>query len=285
MRFLTAKDIKLKKRKKTAHKGQAGKVLIIGGSVDYVGAVALAGLAALRSGVDWVTIAAPEKVAWAINALSPDLITRKVKGTHISEKNLKELLKLSEQFDAVLIGNGLGLKPGTKEFVKSFVKKCKKPIVIDADGINAIKLQDIKNAILTPHHAELKGLLDRSKFKQSHTAKNIQKIASTNVILWKGPVDHIISKEYILYNKTGNEGMTVAGTGDILAGLVVGFLAQGYEKFQSACYAAYIAGSVGDLLLKKKGYYSFIASDLIDDIEKVILKLEYGTRKKARKVR
>ena len=165
MRFLTTKDIKLKKRKKSTHKGQAGKVLIIGGSVEYVGAVALAGLAALRSGVDTVTIAAPEKVAWAINTLTPDLITRKVKGTHISEINLKELLALSEKFDAVLIGNGIGEKPGTKDFVKSFVQKCKRPLVVDADGIKAIHLKDPKGAIITPHHAELKGLLSRSQFR------------------------------------------------------------------------------------------------------------------------
>jgi len=284
MRFLTPKDIKLKKRKKTAHKGQAGKVLIIGGSIDYVGAVALAGLAALRSGVDWVTIAAPEKVAWAVNTLTPDLITKKLKGTHISEKNLHELLTLSKHFDAILIGNGMGTKSGTKSFIKSFIKKCEKPIVIDADAIRAITLKEIHNTILTPHHAELKHLLDKSKYKGKHTAKSMQKIVGSNVILWKGPIDHIISEKYIMYNKTGNEGMTVAGTGDVLAGLTVGFVAQGVSSFQAACNAAFIAGSVGDLILKKKGYYSFIASDLLDDIEKVLLKIEYGTGRKKRKV-
>lgn len=290
MKYITQNDIVFKKRKKTTHKGENGKVLIIGGSEDYVGAVCLGGLAAMRSGVDWVTIAAPEKVAWAVNTLSPDLITKKLSGTHITQRHLQPLLNLSKRFDVVLIGNGADKKPGTKAFIKSFVKKCKKTLVIDADAIKVVKLADVHNAVLTPHEKELQVFLKNSKFKGKKTAKNLQKFIGNNVLLWKGPTDHIISDHYVMYNHTGNEGMTVAGTGDILAGLVAGFIAQGYDKFTAACYGAYIAGHVGDLLLKKKGYYSFIASDLINDIEEVILNLElrsrkHGARRKKRKVR
>ena len=287
MKYITKEDIVLKKRKKTSHKGENGKVLIIGGSIDYVGAVALAGLAALRTGCDWVTIAAPEKVAWAVNTLSPDLITKKLSGKHIAKKHAKELLTLAKKFDVILVGNGLGTKTETKSFVKEFVKKCKRPLVLDADAIKVVNVKELNNVILTPQKAELNLFLKNSKHKKKST-KDLQKFIGTNVLLIKGPVDHILSHHYVMYNRTGNEGLTVAGTGDILAGLVAGFIAQGYDKFTAACYSAYISGHVGDLLLKKKGYYSFIASDLIDDIEDVIIKLErqkskkHGTRKKRR---
>jgi len=143
----------IKKRKKTAKKGDSGKVLIVGGSKDYVGALALAGLAALRSGCDSVTIFAPEKVAWAVNCLSADLITKKFKGDYFKLSHAKEIIKLSKDFDCVLIGNGIGLK--SNSFVKTIIKKIKKPLVIDADAIKAILLKNVNNSILTPHNASI----------------------------------------------------------------------------------------------------------------------------------
>lgn len=252
----------MKKRNKNSHKGQNGEALIIGGSEDYAGCLALAGLAALRTGIDWITIAAPEKVGWAVQSLSPDLVVKKFKGKHFTTKHVKEILKLSKNFDAVLIGNGIGRK--SDSFVKQIVKKIKKPLVIDADGIKAIELKDAKNAILTPHKKELKLLLHKSKL----TEKEIQKNINDNVIVITGPVDRIISKNKIKNNKTGNAGMTVGGTGDVLAGIALGFLAQKHSKFDSALLAAKINGNLGDKLKKKKGY-SFIASDLVEDLKKI----------------
>src|SRR3989338_11684211 len=149
MQYISKKDIVLPKRKATSKKGDNGRVLAIGGSKDYVGAVALAGLAALRSGVDWVTVAAHEKVGWAINALSPDLVVKKYKGDDFCAARAKDILKLEKGFDAVLIGNGIGMH--AKTFVKKYVKETKKQLVVDADGIKAISLDDVNNAILTPH--------------------------------------------------------------------------------------------------------------------------------------
>ncbi|MBN2112261.1 NAD(P)H-hydrate dehydratase [Candidatus Woesearchaeota archaeon] len=254
--------IKLKKRKKTSHKGQNGEALIIGGSEDYAGCLALAGLAALRTGIDWVTIAAPEKVGWAVQSLSPDLVVKKFRGTHFTKKHVNPVLKLAKQFDAVLIGNGIGRK--SDDFVKQVVKKINKPLVIDADGVKAVKIQDAKNAILTPHKKELEILLKNSNIKE----KELQKKIGDNVFIIKGHVDKIISKNRTSLNRTGNEGMTVGGTGDVLAGLALGFLAQKYPKFESARIAAFINGKLGDQLKKKKGY-SFIASDLVEDLKKI----------------
>jgi len=264
MMYITKKQINLPKRSSKSHKGDNGKVLIIGGSKEYVGAVALAGLAALRSGVDWVTIAAPEKVGWAINAISPDLVVKKYKGDDFCASRAKGILKFEKEFDAVLIGNGIGMH--AKTFVKKYVKETKKPLVIDADALKHIKLQDIRNAILTPHKGEFKILLKNSKLNKNNYKKHLK----NNVILLKDPIDQIITTNKTYYNKTGNAGMTKAGTGDVLAGLCVGFLGQGLSLLQSAINAAYFNGLAGDILLKKKKGFTYLASDLVEEIKKLV---------------
>ena len=263
--YLRKSDLKLPRRKAASHKGQNGRVLAIGGSGDYVGAIALAGLAALRSGVDIVVVAAPEKTAWAVNCLSPDLITKKFSGKYFTQKHAGDIIKLSKSFDVVLIGNGLGLRNETKEFVRKVVKSVKCPLVIDADAIKALRIQDICNAIITPHFGELEILLGNSKIGKNE----IQKYVNGNVILLKGPTDTIISKSKVVFNKTGNAGMTKGGTGDVLAGLCAGYLAQSHDLFQSACNAAYINGMIGDILLKKKKGFTYLSSDMVGEIGRV----------------
>jgi len=283
MRYLTKKDIKLPKRKPESHKGDNGRLLIIGGSVDYIGAVMLAGMAAFRCGIDIVTIAAPEKVSWAINTFSPDFITKKFKGEFFRVEQANKIIELSNDFDSVLIGNGMGIRKQTLRFSQKIIKNIEKPKVIDADAIKALGF-DVNNSIITPHENELKIFLENNlknkkkvlkeifnkKINPEKRAKNIQSalkdfLEKNNVILLKGKIDIIISKDKIKFNKTGNAGMSVAGTGDVLAGLTAGFLAQTKNLFDSACSAAFINGIIGDYLLKKKGY-GFIASDFIDYI-------------------
>ena len=273
---------KMMERKKTSHKGENGYVLIIGGSEEYVGAVVLAGLAALRAGCDSVTIAAPEKVAWAINKYSPNLITHKIKGSTLSIKNAKEMVKYAEKFDAVLIGNGLSRK--ADRFCQYFIRKSQKMKVIDADALKGLSFKEFNNAILTPHEAELEMMLVNSnkefllpKLKISNAKERADILQGNlryflqndNVLLVKGATDIIISKNKVAYNRTGNQGMTKAGTGDVLAGLVVGFLAKSKEQFKSALAASYINGLVGDTLLRRKKGYSFIASDIVEDLARI----------------
>ena len=153
-----------------------------------------------------------------------------------------------------------------KSFCKKYIKETKKPLVVDADALKHIKLQDVKNAILTPHKGEFKILFKNSRLNEGNFRKHI----GNNVILLKGPVDQIISSSKIAYNKTGNAGMTKAGTGDVLAGLCVGFIGQGLDLFTSACNAAYFNGLAGDILLKKKKGFTYLASDLAEEIKKVL---------------
>lgn len=285
MKYVTKKDIKIPKRNSKSHKGDNGRVLVIGGSKDYVGAVALAGLAALRSGADWVTVAVPEKVGWAISALTPDLVVLKCKGQDFCINRAHDLLRKEEpKYDAVLIGNGIGMH--VKAFVKKYVKESKKLKVIDADGIKHSDISIVKNSIITPHNKELEMFLFNSNIekpiikkiikenliekKSKLIQKNLKKfLEKNNVILLKGEIDAIISKNKIKYNKTGNAGMTKAGTGDVLAGLCVGFLAQSGDLFQSAVNAAYFNGLIGDILLKKKKGFTYLASDMVEEIEEI----------------
>ena len=257
--MISKKDIKILERRPNSHKGDNGRVLIIGGSKDYVGAVALAGLAALRSGVDWVTIAAPEKVGWAIAALTPDLVVKKYKDFCASRA--KDILKFEKSFDAVLIGNGIGMH--CKQFVNKYVKETKKPLVIDADALKHIRLQDVNSAILTPHKREFDILLKNSRLNKN----NYKKFLKNNVIILKGSIDSIITNNITYKNKTGNPGMTKAGTGDVLAGLCVSYLGQGLSLEQSAINAAYFNGLAGDILAKKKKGFTYLASDLVEEIK------------------
>lgn len=273
---------KMMERKKTAHKGENGYLLIIGGSEEYVGAVILAGIAALRAGCDSVTIAAPEKVAWAINRYSPDLITYKIKGPAFSIKNAKEMVKLAEKYDAVLIGTGITRR--AEKFCQYFVRKSPKPKVIDADALKALSFKEFNNAILTPHEKELEAMLVNSskefllpKLKEANAKEKAEVLQgnlryflqNNNVLLVKGATDIIISRNKIAFNRTGNQGMTKAGTGDVLAGLTGGFLAKTRDLFKSAVAGSYINGYVGDVLLKRKKGYTFIASDISADIAKI----------------
>ncbi|MFH1396867.1 MAG: NAD(P)H-hydrate dehydratase [archaeon] len=273
---------KLMERKKTSHKGENGYVLIVGGSEDYVTAPALAGLAALRAGCDSVTIAAPEKVAWALNQLSLDLITHKVKSGTLNIKNAKELAKFGDRYDAVLIGNGL--TRSSDKFCQTFIRKFQGLKVIDADALKSASFKDFKNSIITPHEKELEIMLINSgkdfllpKLRESNAKEKADILQgnlryflqNNNVLLVKGATDIIISKNKVAFNRTGNQGMTKAGTGDVLAGLVLGFLGKTKDMFKSAVAGAYINGYFGDLLLKKKKGYSFIASDILEDLKEL----------------
>lgn len=286
MKFITKNDIKLPRRRSDSHKGVNGRVLVVGGSENYAGAVALAGLAALRSGADLVDIVAPEKVAWAANCISPDLITTKIKGDYFMKKDAKLVFDLMEKFDVLLIGNGIGLNNSTKKFCKKTIKTFNGLKVIDADAIKSINVDDAENSIITPHSKELEQFMMNSNINK-HIIKKIflgenffvksllikktlkKFLGENNIVLLKGRIDTIISSGKIYYNKTGNAGMTKGGTGDVLAGLCAGFLAQNRDLEQSAVNAAYFNGLIGDILLKKKKGFAYLASDMIQEIKKI----------------
>lgn len=277
MKIVQEKDVRkcFHKRRPDSHKGDNGKVLVVGGSNDLVGAPALAALAALscyRTGVDLVTVIAPEKAGFIINRYSPDLIVRKVKGSSFSETDAKNVLDLSKKADCVLIGPGIGQDKKTANFVKKVVSKCGKPMILDADAIKAMKGKKFSGKVLiTPHAVEFQ------IFSGKNPHKNREKIVKQTakkhdcVILLKGKIDAISDGRKVKLNKTGNAGMTVGGTGDVLAGICAALVAQKNSLFDSACAAAFINGAVGDILLRKKGH-GFTASDFLSEIPEVLKK-------------
>ena len=277
--------LRLKNRDSSSHKGNNGRLLVIGGSKDYSGAPAIAGMAAIGAGADLVYVASPQNAAEAIKSTSPDLIVKSLEGDKLSLKHSDEILSLVDDVDSVLIGPGAGIDEDTSKLFNILVTKIKKPIVLDADALKQVELSLIKNRediILTPHIFEFKSFFkvendlkldidsyDFSKVDENITEfqKIIRQIKGTVVV--KGKYDLILSGNKFKINKSGNAGMTVGGTGDALAGISASLLSQGLSSFDSASLATFINGLAGDEAYNIKGN-GFSATDLVSYIGSVI---------------
>ena len=260
-------------------------MLVIGGSKDYSGAPAIAGMAAIGAGADLVYVASPQNAAEAIKSTSPDLIVKSLEGDKLSLKHSDEILSLVDNVDSVLIGPGAGIDEDTSKLFNVLVAKIKKPIVLDADALKQVELSLIKNRediILTPHIFEFKSFfkvgddlkLDIGSYDFNKVDENITKfqqitrnIKATVVI--KGEYDLILSGNRFKINKSGNAGMTVGGTGDALAGIATSLLSQGLSSFDSASLATFINGLAGDEVYNIK-CNGFSATDLVSYIGSVI---------------
>ncbi len=271
MRCLQRNILRMPERKRSSRKGDFGRVLVVAGSEQYVGAAGLCSLAALgvlKTGVDLVTVAAPEKVAYILNAVSLSLITRKIKGTYFQARHAKEILALEEKHDVLLIGPGIGRE--SDAFLRKVCLKWNKPKVIDADAIHALGkiYAKVNNAIFTPHSKEFEYITGKNiaAMPVQQKAKILQKAAGNNVILFKGNIDIIAARDSIVFNKTGNPSMTRGGTGDVLAGFAAGFLALTRDPFKAACMAAYLNGAVGDYLFKHAGN-TWLTEDMLSCVQ------------------
>ena len=213
------------------------------------------------------------------------MIVKSLEGDKLSLNHLDEILDLSENVDAVLIGPGSGIDDETSKLFNVLVTKIKKPIVLDADSLKQVELSLIKNRedmILTPHIFEFKSFfkadgdlkLDIDSYDFSEVDENItcfQNIARQikGTVVVKGKYDLILSGSKFKINKSGNAGMTVGGTGDALAGISASLLSQGLSSFDSASLAAFINGLAGDEAFDVKGN-GFSATDLVSYIGSVI---------------
>jgi NAD(P)H-hydrate epimerase len=253
---------------KDSHKGSNGKLLIIGGG-PYYGAPAMSALAAMRVGADIVRLAVPANCSPAIAGFSPVFVITELSGESLKPRHLDQLLKLSEHNDAVLIGPGVGTSDSTAETVKIFVRSCNVPVVVDADGLTALGKNFISmgKTILTPHLREFETLGG----DPADAADSVKKLAkkTNSVILLKGKVDHISERDKIRHNIAGTAGMTSAGTGDVLAGIVAGLLSKGMSCFDAAALGAFISGRAGELAFEERSY-GMLATDVIDAIPKVL---------------
>ena len=277
MKTVSKKLIKkiFKPREKWSHKGDFGSLLVIGGSKRYSGSPTFNALAAYRTGVDLVTIAAPRRAADIIASFSPDLITYPLDGDYLNERHLDDIFVLAEDSNAVAIGGGLERNEETLTTVKRILKGLTSPCVIDADAIHAVakdKKVLRKNFILTPHSHEFYVLTGKKpgtdiKKRTQLVKKEASKLGC--IILLKGYIDIISDGKQVTINKTGNPFLTVGGTGDTLTGICGALLARGIDPFEAACAACYINGKAGDRATKKFGE-GLMASDLIIEIPNVI---------------
>ena len=280
-RFAGPGDVFLvsKPRDPTAHKGDFGRLLVIGGSEVFSGAPTLVSLAAMRTGVDIVYLAAPRKTAYEITSMSPDLITIKLEGDNLNLKNMETIKPYLKIVDVVAMGPGLGLTPETTKFVKACideVEKAKKPLLLDADGLKAFAKfkRPLKvPLVLTPHAGEyaiLTGetLPENQEERVAQIQKNAKKLNAT--ILVKGKTDIICNGERAKLNFTGNPGMTVGGTGDVLSGIVGGLLAlRRLTHLKLRLQEHLLMALQATLLLHEIGYH-MVATDIIEWIPRVL---------------
>jgi len=237
----------------------AGRVLIVGGSEEFTGALFLVGVSALRSGAESVIVMAPEKVAWALNALSADLITKKLKGKYLALTHEPQIMRQLKTADILVLGNGATVRPQAAALLRALMR-WPGPKVVDADAIKVLRGNAVSNAILTPNDREWT-LLSRCNKIRELLKKNI-------VIIKKGFPTDIISEKKIFRMPRTNPGLTKAGTGDVLAGLCAGYLARGFSLWTAAKKAAEVSNRVADLLTKRKKGYYFLASDIVKELGK-----------------
>ncbi len=273
----------LLRRKTNSHKGDFGHVFILAGSRGFCGAAILTVAAALRSGAGLVTLGIPKSLHNVFaRRLTEGMIKvlPETKDKTLSTKAYTQIIKfLKEKADILVIGPGLSQNKSTKGLIQKVIKNCPKALVIDADGINALaenpELLRNKHAIITPHVKEMSRLLSISVDKIKNNRKSVAKKAAVEyniTVALKGYKTVVADKKHIYINKTGNPGMSTAGSGDVLSGIIGAFLAQRLDAFNAAKYGAYIHGKAGDLAVKKKTQLGLIASDIIEEIPEAIKK-------------
>ena len=235
------------------------RVLLVGGSPEYVGAVYLAGVSALRSGADSVIVMAPERVAWAINTLSPDLMTRKLRGAYLTLAHEAAIKRQLATADVLVLGNGAGVRSTTFALMRKLMR-WPGPKVIDADALKALRKGAVDNAILTPNEGEWERLARMNSVPEL--------LSRDIVIVKKGAPTEVLSRAKAYRQPRTNAGLAKAGTGDVLAGLCAGSLARGASLWDAAREATATGNTIADLLAKKKRGYYFLASDLAEELRK-----------------
>ncbi|MBD3331117.1 NAD(P)H-hydrate dehydratase [Candidatus Peregrinibacteria bacterium] len=266
-------------RRDNSHKGDNGRVLIIGGSVDFYGAPVLAGLGALYSGADLVYLYVPECNFECTRSMYPDFIVRKYPGEYLTERYTEQIIEFGKTCDSVLIGPGLSEEEKTKDAVLEILKKLHVPTVLDAEAISVLKKMSKfplqQPIVITPHGNEFKNLVDREIYIKKEDTKSIILLRSISMdlhinVLLKGSVDYIASDEGVVeINTSGNSGMTVGGSGDVLSGVTASMIARGADPYDAAKAAAHFTGLSGDNLKKKKGN-NFSASDIAFNLPYVL---------------
>ncbi len=265
-------------RKTQSHKGDYGRVLIVGGSRGMAGAPALAGKAALRSGAGLVTLAVPRSIQATIAAYEPSTMTLGLgqnEDDTLQKKLSAGIHAAAEKMTAIALGPGLGTDPSTCELVCSLYSTIPLPMIVDADALNAIaqnvELLDSPAGprILTPHPGEFQRLsrkpcaVDAADRAEQAAMLCRRDPSGQTLVVLKGHETVITDGRQYAVNTTGNPGMATGGTGDCLTGVITALVAQGLTPWEAARLGVHVHGLAGDLAAGELGQTSMIASDLI----------------------
>lgn len=264
--FVERGDLSRISRDPSSHKGDHGEVLVIGGG-PYTGAPALAARAALRAGADLVRVTCPTSVAHEVQGYSEDLILRPVQGTEFEPGHVGPVMEFAAEHDALVIGPGLGAAEPVLETAKAVLEAYSGTAVVDADALGVVLGIDTDATLVcTPHQGELVAMGGRQVEDWRQRMEHVESVAADlgHTLLVKGRYDILSDGETTRVNRTGNPGMTVGGTGDVLAG-VTGAFAAIREPVHAAALGAYVNGRAGDIVAEQRGD-GLIASELPDAI-------------------
>ncbi len=272
----------LPRRDKFSHKGTFGRVGIISGSLGgMTGATYLSSMAALRTGSGLVYSIVPDSLKEVLSIKLTEAIIKPVEDRstgHFTMDSFQQIIHIIEGgMDAIAIGPGMGVDEERVELVRKILLEYKKPVILDADGINLISLDPTilmdrqGDTIITPHPGELSRLLgvsiggeiQKERVEYSKLTSNkynvITVLKGANTLVTDG-------KEKVYKNNTGNPGMATAGSGDVLTGMITSFIGQGISPYEGAVLGVYCHGLAGDLASRDKGEYGMIARDILDNI-------------------
>ena len=275
----------LPQRRADSHKGDYGRLLFIGGSCTMPGAIALSAMASLRSGAGLVTIATAATVHSIVAGFDPCVMTiplRCCANGKIAEDvdSLAEAAGPLEQYDAIVVGPGLGKSAELARLVAQLYKTIHGPLIVDADGLNLLASDSgglpVSSGprVLTPHAGEFARLLEnnhqRVDVDKIHTRNDFEQAAvelageSQTIIALKGNVTFVTDGSMKWQNKTGNAGMATAGSGDVLTGVIAALIGQGMPVCDAVRYGVQVHGCAGDLAAAELGMVSMTALDIVD---------------------
>lgn len=276
-----------------SHKGTYGHVLVVAGSVGKTGAAVLAATGALRTGAGLVTVATPAPALPLVAAGRAEIMTEPLSVTAaggLDREALERALALARARDAVVLGPGLGQEPSTREFIRELVSRCPVPLVVDADGLNALAggrggggaepLRREAATVLTPHPGEMARLTgartEEVQRRRLETARALALQTGAFVVL-KGHATIVADAEgRAAVNPTGNPGMATGGAGDVLAGILGALLARGKGPWLAATAGVYLHGLAGDRAAARSGQEALVAGDVIEALPEAIRSLTGG---------
>ena len=259
------------------HKGNFGKLLLLCGSRGYTGAAFFAAMGALRSGAGLVFLGVPESIYGieAVKLNEPVIFPLPDAGGRLSADAVPEILTRFPQMDAVLVGPGLGQSEGTLAVVRAVLEKAECPVVVDADGINVLSAhRDLLRGrklptILTPHDGEfarLGGVIGEDRMAAA--AALAEELGC--VVLLKGHETCITDGADGYLNPTGNPGMAVGGSGDVLAGVITALLGVGLPPLEAAACGAWLHGAAGDRCAAELGQYGMLPTDMLSALPRLM---------------